>query len=85
VAGAAAREAAAAAMATGAAAMAVVSNSSRALLAATAIIPQSLNETGSGHLCENFNASDPNITLTTTWYQINCITTYTVDSQIFLT
>lgn len=58
---------------------------SRGLLAATAIIPPSSNETGAGHLCENFNASDPNITLTTTWYQINCITTYTVDSQIFLT
>jgi hypothetical protein len=45
------------------------------------------NETGTGRTCEavRLNTSDPNNTLYQTWYNINCISTFTVDSQIFIT
>jgi hypothetical protein len=35
-----------------------------------------------GRQCDSHNATD---TLYKAWYSINCITTYTVDSQIILT
>jgi hypothetical protein len=32
-----------------------------------------------------FDLNDRNSTLYSTWYSINCISTFTVDSQIFIT
>jgi hypothetical protein len=43
----------------------------------TAVAPLSV-----GRQCDSHNTTDP---LYKAWYQINCITTYTVDSQIILT
>lgn len=64
----------------------------RLLLATAAVgIPgihnPAANETGAGRSCDPFglNMSDPNNTLYHTWYKINCVSTFTVDSQIFVT
>jgi hypothetical protein len=70
-------------------------HASRLLLAATGILPaeKHQNETGpgaipgAGRVCDGFtfDPNDSNSTLYSTWYSINCISTFTVDSQIFIT
>lgn len=68
-------------------------HASRLLLAATGILPagqqQQQNDTvpGTGRVCDGFtfDPNNPNSTVYSTWYSINCISTFTVDSQIFIT
>lgn len=43
------------------------------------------NETGIGRQCIDYRGINKTDLLNNTWYQLNCISTYTVDSQIFTT
>lgn len=69
--------------------MAAAFGPDRGLLAAQAVSLPRL--TGSGHTdatgkqCEQARLNSTADFLNSTWFSINCINTYTVDSQIFLT